>query len=162
MTLIRVAADIGGTFTDIALETPTGLHTSKVLTTAQEPATGVLRGIEEVLNEAGINASDIDVFIHGTTLATNALIERRGAITALLTTEGLRDSVEMAHENRFEQYDLAMTRPEPLVPRDSLRYTRETRVNWTRPQRAGYQRVRNCCPSNEGAERRKRRHRIST
>ena len=56
MTLIRVAADIGGTFTDIALETPTGLHTSKVLTTAQEPATGVLRGIEEVLNEAGINA----------------------------------------------------------------------------------------------------------
>lgn len=130
MTLIRVAADIGGTFTDIALETPTGLHTSKVLTTAQEPATGVLRGIEEVLNEAGINASDIDVFIHGTTLATNALIERRGAITALLTTEGLRDSVEMAHENRFEQYDLAMTRPEPLVPRD-LRFGIPERLDST-------------------------------
>tara|TARA_Y100001970_G_scaffold240977_1_gene304147 strand:+ start:4174 stop:7902 length:3729 start_codon:yes stop_codon:yes gene_type:complete len=130
MTLIRVAADIGGTFTDIALDTPSGLYTSKVLTTAQEPAIGVLRGIEEVLNEAGLKASDIDVFVHGTTLATNALIERRGAVTALLTTEGLRDSVEMAHENRFEQYDLAMTRPEPLVPRD-LRFGIPERLDST-------------------------------
>ncbi|MAK24550.1 MAG: methylhydantoinase, partial [Acidimicrobiaceae bacterium] len=130
MTLIRVAADIGGTFTDVALDTPTGLYTSKVLTTAQEPATGVLRGIEEVLTGAGLNASDIDVFVHGTTLATNALIERRGAVTALLTTEGLRDSVEMAHENRFEQYDLAMTRPEPLVPRD-LRFGIPERLDST-------------------------------
>ena len=130
MTLIRVAADIGGTFTDVVLDTPTGLYTSKVLTTAQEPATGVLRGIEEVVTEAGLNASDIDVFVHGTTLATNALIERRGAVTALLTTEGLRDSVEMAHENRFEQYDLAMTRPEPLVPRD-LRFGIPERLDST-------------------------------
>ncbi|MBM36046.1 MAG: hypothetical protein CL460_02590 [Acidimicrobiaceae bacterium] len=130
MTRIRLAADIGGTFTDIALETPDNLHTTKVLTTPQEPATAVLQGIEDVLIEAKLLASDVDVFVHGTTLATNALIERSGAVTALLTTAGMRDSVEMAHENRFEQYDLAMTRPEPLVPRD-LRFGIPERLDST-------------------------------
>ncbi|WP_420609192.1 hydantoinase B/oxoprolinase family protein [Candidatus Poriferisodalis sp.] len=120
----RLAADIGGTFTDIALEVDgTGggaplLHTAKVLTTQDAPADAVLDGVERVLREAGIAPAEVGVFIHGTTLATNALIERRGARTALLTTQGIRDSVEMAHENRFEQYDLYMRRPEPLVPRN--------------------------------------------
>ncbi|WP_420626425.1 hydantoinase B/oxoprolinase family protein [Candidatus Poriferisodalis sp.] len=119
----RLAADIGGTFTDIALEVDGGggaqptLHTAKVLTTPEAPAEAVLDGVESVLREAAVAPADVDVFIHGTTLATNALIERRGARTALLTTQGIRDSVEMAHENRFEQYDLYMRRPEPLVPR---------------------------------------------
>ena len=120
----RLAADIGGTFTDIALEVDdvSGggpvLHTAKVLTTPDAPADAVLDGVERVLRTAGVMPAEVGVFIHGTTLATNALIERRGARTALLTTQGIRDSVEMAHENRFEQYDLYMRRPEPLVPRN--------------------------------------------
>ena len=119
----RLAADIGGTFTDIALEVvgsdgAPALHTAKVLTTPEAPADAVLDGVRNVLSEAGISPGDVEVFIHGTTLATNALIERCGARTALLTTQGVRDSVEMAHENRFEQYDLYMRRPEPLVPRN--------------------------------------------
>ena len=119
----RLAADIGGTFTDIALEVsadggPGELHTAKVLTTPEAPADGVLDGVQTVLRGAGVEPAEVEVFIHGTTLATNALIERRGARTALLTTRGIRDSVEMAHENRFEQYDLYMRRPDPLVPRD--------------------------------------------
>ena len=117
----RLAADIGGTFTDVALEVSGNgeplLETAKVLTTPDAPADAVLEGVSAVLGAAGIQPSDVDVFIHGTTLATNALIERRGARTALLTTQGMRDCVEMAHENRFEQYDLYMRRPEPLVPR---------------------------------------------
>ena len=103
MTSIRLAADIGGTFTDIALEAPGGLYTTKVLTTSLEPATAVLEGVARVLADAALTPEDVDVFVHGTTLATNALIERKGARTALLTTAGMRDSIEMAHENRFEQ-----------------------------------------------------------
>ena len=119
----RLAADIGGTFTDIALEVAglgggPVLHTAKVLTTPDAPADAVLEGVERVLRKARVEPAEVGVFIHGTTLATNALIERRGARTALLTTQGIRDSVEMAHENRFEQYDLYMRRPEPLVPRN--------------------------------------------
>jgi N-methylhydantoinase A len=124
---VRLAADIGGTFTDVVLEATVGgetprRFTTKVLTTPAAPADAVLDGVEQVLAEAqeplgGIDAGEIELVVHGTTLATNALIERRGAVTALLTTEGFRDSVAMAHENRFEQYDLAMQRPEPLVPR---------------------------------------------
>ena len=118
MTSVRVAVDIGGTFTDVALEIEDRLITKKLLTTSQAPAGAVLEGVTHVLREASLAPSDVDVFVHGTTLATNALIERRGAKTALLTTAGMRDSIEMAHENRFEQYDLAMMRPDPLVPRD--------------------------------------------
>ncbi len=117
----RLAADIGGTFTDIVLESVGSGEgdqwTSKVLTTHDAPADGVLIGIDDVLNQAGADPGDVDLVVHGTTLATNALIERRGARTALLVTEGFRDSVAMAQENRFEQYDLFMERPEPLVPR---------------------------------------------
>lgn len=117
----RLAADIGGTFTDVVLEveTPDGItqFTAKVLTTPQSPADAVLEGVEAVLAQALIDTGDIELVVHGTTLATNALIERRGARTALVCTEGFRDSVAMAHENRFEQYDIFMERPDPLVPR---------------------------------------------
>lgn len=113
----RLAVDIGGTFTDVALELGTRMVTTKVLTTPSEPEGGVLSGIETVLGEAGVSADSIGLIIHGTTLATNALIERKGAKTALVTTEGLRDSLEMAYENRFAQYDISIDRPEPLVPR---------------------------------------------
>ncbi|MDH3682979.1 MAG: hydantoinase/oxoprolinase family protein, partial [Acidimicrobiia bacterium] len=120
---VRLAADIGGTFTDVVLEVSgpgpgeAGRFSAKVLTTPRAPADAVLDGIEQVLAASGRDAAEVGLVVHGTTLATNALIERRGATTALLTTDGFRDSVALAHENRFEQYDLAMERPEPLVPR---------------------------------------------
>ena len=114
----RLAVDIGGTFTDVVLELPTGERiTTKLLTTYDHPGEAVLEGITGVMGRAGLGPSDIGLIIHGTTLATNALIERRGANTALLTTEGHRDTLEMAHEDRFEQYDINIDRPIPLVPR---------------------------------------------
>ncbi|MBR0682378.1 hydantoinase/oxoprolinase family protein [Roseomonas eburnea] len=114
----RLAVDIGGTFTDLVLQTPRGTHEMKLLTTPEAPERAVLDGARAILAAAGCAASEVGLVVHGTTLATNALIERKGAPTALLTTEGFRDSVEMAYEHRFEQYDLSMQRPEPLVPRD--------------------------------------------
>jgi N-methylhydantoinase A len=117
----RLAADIGGTFTDVVLESPAGRDTAKVLTTAA-PEVGVLEGVRRVLAAAGLPPSEVSVFVHGTTLATNALIERKGARTAFVTTEGMRDILEMGYEKRFEQYDVYMERPLPLVPRP-LRFT---------------------------------------
>jgi N-methylhydantoinase A len=113
----RLAVDIGGTFTDFALESGGRRWTHKRLTTARAPEGAVLEGIDEILGEARLAPSDLAIVVHGTTLATNAVIERKGAKTALLVTEGFRDSVEMAYENRFEQYDIWMERPPPLVPR---------------------------------------------
>jgi N-methylhydantoinase A len=114
----RLAVDIGGTFTDLVLALPEGRTLSaKVLTTPEAPERAVLQGTAAILAQAGLAAADLALVIHGTTLATNALIERKGARTALVTTEGFRDSLEIAYEHRFEQYDLYMERPEPLVPR---------------------------------------------
>ena len=113
----RLAADIGGTFTDVVLDVPSGRHTAKVLTTSRAPESGVFEAFERVLAQGAIAAPDVDVFVHGTTLATNALIERKGARTAFLTTRGFRDILEMGFEKRFEQYDIFMDKPEPLVPR---------------------------------------------
>jgi N-methylhydantoinase A len=115
----RLAADIGGTFTDVVLERNDNGErvTTKVLTTYDDPANAVLQGIEQVLRQANLPPSGAGLMLHGTTLATNALIERSGARTALLTTEGHRDALEMALENRFEQYDVNIDRPAPLVPR---------------------------------------------
>jgi N-methylhydantoinase A len=118
MDKARLAVDIGGTFTDLALEA-NGKRTSvKVLTTPRAPEEGVLTGIAEILKESGVKPADLGLVIHGTTLATNAIIERKGARTALIVTEGFRDSIEMAFEHRFEQYDIFMQKPPPLVPRD--------------------------------------------
>jgi N-methylhydantoinase A len=113
----RLAVDIGGTFTDLVLALPDRSLSAKVLTTSDAPERAVLEGTAAILEKAGINAADLALVIHGTTLATNALIERKGARTALVTTEGFRDSLEIAYEHRFEQYDLYMERPEPLVAR---------------------------------------------
>lgn len=113
----RLAIDIGGTFTDVVLDWQGRLHSTKLLTTHKAPADAVMAGVFEIIEKAQAQLSDIDLVLHGTTLATNALIERRGAKTALLTTAGHRDVLEMAHENRFEQYDLNIVRPTPLVPR---------------------------------------------
>ena len=114
---IRLGVDIGGTFTDVALEIGDRRTTAKGLTTPRAPEEGVLTIVGAIIAEAGIKPGDVDLIIHGTTLATNALIERKGAKTALLTTEGFRDVVEIRHENRFEQYDVNIDLPPPLVPR---------------------------------------------
>ncbi|MEM9170060.1 MAG: hydantoinase B/oxoprolinase family protein [Pseudomonadota bacterium] len=116
-TRARAAVDIGGTFTDVAIDAPSGLVTYKTPTTPAAPEEGALAGLTAALQKAGLAAGDLAVVIHGTTLATNALIERRGAKTALLTTHGHRDVLEIARENRFAQYDLAMNRAAPLIPR---------------------------------------------
>lgn len=115
---IRLGADIGGTFTDIALDLRGTLFSTKVLTNYTAPEQAILDGIEIVAKDAGIAPAEIDIVIHGTTLATNALIERRGARTALVTTDGFRDVIEMRTENRFEQYDLNLKLPTPLIPRE--------------------------------------------
>ncbi len=114
---IRIGVDIGGTFTDVALEIGERRFTGKILTTPHAPEEGVLAALRSVTAEAGVEPGEVGVIIHGTTLATNALIERKGARTALLTTEGFRDVVEIRHENRFEQYDVNIDLPPPLVPR---------------------------------------------
>ncbi len=115
---IKLAVDIGGTFTDVVVERDGVHHGTKVLTTHDAPARGFMTGVEAVLSETGIQAKDVALIVHGTTLATNALIERKGVKTALITTAGHRDALEMAYENRFDQYDLMAERLPPLVPRN--------------------------------------------
>ena len=123
----RLGVDIGGTFTDVVLEGGNEVFSTKVLTTYDAPENAILDGLSQVCGKAHINPAEITQIIHGTTLATNALIERRGARTALITTEGFRDVIEMRTESRFEQYDLNLPLPEPLLPRQR-RYTLRERV----------------------------------
>ena len=113
----RLAVDIGGTFTDLALEHAGNRTTLKVLTTPSAPEQGVITGTRAILQAAKLAASDIAILLHGTTLATNAVIERKGARTALITTQGFRDVLAMGNESRYDQYDLNIVLPEPLVPR---------------------------------------------
>ncbi len=113
----RLGVDIGGTFTDVALEAGGRRYSAKLLTTPEAPERGVLAAVGAVMDEAGLAPGELSIIIHGTTLATNAIIERKGAKTALLTTAGFRDTVEIRHENRFEQYDVNIDLPPPLVPR---------------------------------------------
>ena len=119
---VRLGVDIGGTFTDVVIEVGAASFSTKVLTTYIAPENAIIDGMQQVCAKAGIDPSQINQIIHGTTLATNALIERRGAKTALITTQGFRDVIEMRTESRFEQYDLNLTLPEPLLPRQ-MRYT---------------------------------------
>ena len=114
---MRIGADVGGTFTDVVLETGAGMFSTKVLTTYDAPERGILDGVRSVVAEAGADLADLEAFIHGTTLATNALIGRTGARTALVTTAGFRDTIEMRTESRFEQYDLNLVLPAPLIER---------------------------------------------
>ena len=92
---IQLAADIGGTFTDIVLEAAGRRYSCKVPTTRRQPELAVMEGIGRLLEQSGVRPGEVGLFIHGTTLATNALIERKGAKTALLTTAGFRDVLEM-------------------------------------------------------------------
>ena len=124
----RLGVDIGGTFTDVVLEIGTTQFSTKVLTTYAAPENAIIEGLHHVCAKAQIKPAQISQIIHGTTLATNALIERRGAKTALITTQGFRDVIEMRTESRFEQYDLNLVLPEPLLPRQS-RFTVNERLN---------------------------------
>ncbi len=125
---VRLGVDIGGTFTDVVLERGEARFSTKVLTTYAAPENAIIDGLHQVCAKAGIAPGEIGQIIHGTTLATNALIERRGAKTAFITTTGFRDVIEMRTESRFEQYDLNLTLPEPLLPRQ-MRYTVTERVD---------------------------------
>ncbi len=113
----RIAVDIGGTFTDVVLDSAAGKSSIKLLTTHQAPADAVLAAIHVLLEKAALKPAEIETIIHGTTLAANTIIERRGAHTALLVTEGHRDALETGYENRFDQYDLNIVKPAPLVAR---------------------------------------------
>ncbi len=124
----RLGVDIGGTFTDVVLEKDGEQFSTKVLTTYAAPENAIIDGMYQVCEKASVKPSEIDQIIHGTTLATNALIERRGAKTALITTEGFRDVIEMRTESRFEQYDLNLNLPDPLLPRH-MRFTVPGRVD---------------------------------
>ena len=118
--------DIGGTFTDIVLVAPGGeVLSRKELTTPQNPAEGVLTGVERLLEAHGLAASAVARTVHATTLFTNALIERAGATTGLITTAGFRDTLEIARERKYDLYDVTMRRPQLLVPRDRRREVAE-------------------------------------
>ena len=120
-TLIA-GTDIGGTFTDIYLLDPsTGRSRArKVLTTLRDPGEAVLAGLADALREEGVDPASATTIVHATTLATNALIERTGARTGMLTTRGFRDVIEVGHEQLYDLYDIHLDLPAPLVPR-SLR-----------------------------------------
>ncbi|HWE16837.1 MAG TPA: hydantoinase/oxoprolinase family protein [Hyphomicrobiaceae bacterium] len=128
--MTRLATDIGGTFTDIVLERGGRRFIAKVLTTPHSPEEAVVEGTQRVFKEAGIGFADLDVLVHGTTLATNAVIEREGARTALITTDGFRDVIEIADEGRYDQYDIFIDKPQQLVPRQ-LRFTVPERIDVT-------------------------------
>src|SRR5690348_14084945 len=108
---VRIGVDIGGTFTDIAVEIGQRYVTTKVLTTPRAPEQAVMRGIAAALAQAGVKPSAVDLVIHGTTLATYALIERKGARTAMIGTEGHRDTLELGYEDRFSEYDVFIEKP---------------------------------------------------
>ena len=115
----RVGLDIGGTFTDFVLYDAERRRIAlyKCLTTPQDPSVAALQGLRELTAEAGVSLADVAEIVHGTTLVTNAIIERRGARLGLLTTQGFRDALEMGTEQRYDIYDLFLSFPEPLVPR---------------------------------------------
>ena len=115
--MVRIAIDIGGTFTDVVGHSEGKFDSAKVLTQPGRPEQSALEGLKRLLQKMSLTAADITGIVHGTTLATNALIERRGARTAFVTTEGFRDVLEMRYEKRFDQYALDIEFPEPLVPR---------------------------------------------
>jgi N-methylhydantoinase A len=126
----RLGFDIGGTFTDFVLhDHKTGdLRIWKELTTPHDPAQGVMSGLRKLFENAGVNASQVETAIHGTTLVANILIERTGAKVALLATKGFRDILEIRNEQRYDIYDLFLQFPEPLAPR-YLRFGISERVD---------------------------------
>jgi N-methylhydantoinase A len=112
-----VAADVGGTFTDIVATREQQAWVTKVPSTPDDPGRAVVEGVEEICRQADAPISEVTLLLHGTTIATNAVLQRRGARTALLTTRGFRDVLEIARQARPRLFDLDASRPEPLIPR---------------------------------------------
>ena len=125
---MRLSVDIGGTFTDIVLENGNALLSKKMLTTTSNPEVAVIKGIEELLNENNISSSRIEIIFHGTTLATNSIIERKGAHTCFITTEGFKDVLDIGYESRFDQYDLLIEKTLSVIPRKN-RFVVNERIN---------------------------------
>ena len=136
----RVGIDIGGTFTDLVLiDDETGKRTvGKVLSTPKDPSEAVENELVELLGHEGVGADQLTTIIHGTTLITNALIERKGATTVLLTTEGFRDAVAIGTEHRYDMYDIFIEKPEPLVPRCRMGSTRTRHTLMGSTSRSGF------------------------
>ncbi len=126
--MARLAIDIGGTFTDFVLEHRGRHHSLKLLTTAARPEEAVIPGTRELLARVELGARELDLIIHGTTLATNAIIERKGARVALIATAGFRDVLAIGDEGRFDQYDIFLVKPVPLAPRER-RFTVAERID---------------------------------
>jgi N-methylhydantoinase A len=124
-----IGLDIGGTFTDVVMvhSATRAFHRFKCLTTPEDPARGALAGVDGVLAEAGAKPEEVGVLLHATTLVSNALIERKGARTALISTKGFRDVLKIGREKKFDIYDLQIERPIPLVP-DSLSFEVSERI----------------------------------
>ena len=127
MHAMRIAVDIGGTFTDFVVEGDGTRLCFKLLTTPEAPERAVLEGVDRITGALGVPAAAIASVTHGTTLATNAVIERRGARVGFVTTDGFRDVLEMGYEYRYDQYDLLIDRTPPLVER-ALRFAVRERV----------------------------------
>jgi N-methylhydantoinase A len=123
----RIGIDVGGTFTDLALyDDKTGqLRLGKILTTPDDPSNAVLAGLDDLLSEAGITASQLGEVSHATTIATNSVIQRSGPPTALLTTEGFRDVLTIGRQKRWELYDNSIDQPKPIIGRRSIWEVRE-------------------------------------
>ena len=115
----RLGVDVGGTFTDLLLfnENNRKIALSKVPTTQKNQALGIMEGVKKICREEGIEPEDISFFMHGTTAATNAIVEQKGVRTALITTRGFRDVLHIMRQNRPRLYDFFARRPLPLVPR---------------------------------------------
>ena len=123
----RLGVDIGGTFTDFALFDGNGsrIAVHKCLTTPADPSVAVLEGVANLLERENVAMDAVESIAHGTTLVTNSVIERRGANTGMLVTEGFRDILDMGFEQRYDLFDLRLKWPEPLVPRRLRREVRE-------------------------------------
>ena len=120
--MIRIAFDIGGTFTDFVLHDAANdvTHTLKIPSTPDDPGQAVISGFNELLQLTGTKAEALSGVLHATTIATNAILERKGAATGLITTEGFRDVLIIGRQKRYETYDLYIDKPEPLIPRQHI------------------------------------------
>ena len=129
--MIRIGIDTGGTFTDLVAFAPASgnLAFHKVVSTPDDPARGIIRGIREIVDRIGARVEEIELLVHGTTVATNAVLQRAGARVALITTAGFRDVLEIQRQDRPRLYDLRGRRARPLVPR-ALRYELRERVRF--------------------------------
>jgi len=127
--ILRIGIDIGGTFTDFVIFQPSSgiLDTFKLLTTTQNPATVVIEGLEIIKNKFNLNSNMPIYIIHGSTVATNALLEHKGARTAFISTLGFRDIIQIGRQNRPSLYDLSASPPSPLVP-EELRFEIDERI----------------------------------